>query len=315
MNLVYYNDTDAFCASWLRELIDVEALPHGHVCELDIRTLRADHLGLTSHFFAGIGGWPYALDLAGWPRDVPVWSGSAPCQPFSAAGRKEGFDDERHLWPFWQRLIEECEPPIVFGEQIASPLGRAWLDLVFTDLEALDYACAAADLCCPSIGGPHIRQRLFWVAIASDERRQRLGLHLRRRRQEQDLLEARRGREARGLGNRASTRRARAGCEGSGRHAGAVSRAQTQSPETRFAARRVPDELIPSGATRGPWADAEWWLCRDNKIRPAQPGVFPLGDELPNRLGRLRGYGNAIVPHVAAEFIGAVMGELIEEGL
>ena len=67
------------------------------------------------------------------------------------------------------------------------------------------------------------------------------------------------------------------------------------------------------------WSDAEWIDCSDGRSRPAQPGSFPLAYGLPERMGtggsmeararvgELRGYGNAIVPQVAAEWIGAVM--------
>lgn len=55
------------------------------------------------------------------------------------------------------------------------------------------------------------------------------------------------------------------------------------------------------------WSDAEWIDCSDGRSRPAQPGSFPLAHGVPDRVGKLRAYGNAIVPQVAAEFIGAVM--------
>ncbi|MCK5235942.1 MAG: DNA cytosine methyltransferase, partial [Deltaproteobacteria bacterium] len=96
-----------------------------------------------AHFFAGIGGWEYALRLAGWPADLPVWTGSCPCQPFSQAGKGKGVDDERHLWPDWLKLIDKHRPPVIFGEQVASKAGRAWLSGVRTDLEALGYVVGA----------------------------------------------------------------------------------------------------------------------------------------------------------------------------
>jgi len=115
------------------------------------------------HFFAGIAGWELALQLAGWCDDDPVWTGSCPCQPFSVAGDQKSASDERHLWPEFFRLIKECRPPIVFGEQVGGKLGLLWLSGVRADMEALGYAFGGANLCAAGIGAPHIRQRLFWV--------------------------------------------------------------------------------------------------------------------------------------------------------
>lgn len=56
-----------------------------------------------------------------------------------------------------------------------------------------------------------------------------------------------------------------------------------------------------------PWRDVEWIACRDGKYRPTQPGLRPLASGVSGRVGRLRAYGNAIVPQVAAAFIGAYM--------
>ena len=166
----YYNEWDRFAAQWLRNLIDAGQLPEGDVDERDIRDVTASDLnGYTQcHFFAGIGGWPLALQRA-WPTDAPVWTVSCPCQPFSVAGRGGGTDDPRHLWPEFHRLIAECRPPVVFGEQVASLAGREWLAGVRTDLEAMGYAVGSADLCASSVGAPHIRSRLWWVADAVGE--------------------------------------------------------------------------------------------------------------------------------------------------
>ena len=162
----YYNEHDAKAAAWLRELIKRGHIPDGIVDERSIEDVVPSELtGFTQcHFFAGIGGWSLALQLAGWPEDRPVWTGSCPCQPFSSAGKGGGFADERHLWPAFHHLISQCQPPVVFGEQVASPAGRDWLDLVRDDMERAGYAFGAADLCAASVGARHIRQRIWWVA-------------------------------------------------------------------------------------------------------------------------------------------------------
>lgn len=162
----YYNEHDPKTAAWLRELIERGLIPDGVVDERSIADVQSSDLGSYTqcHFFAGIGGWPLALQLAGWPADRPVWTGSCPCQPFSVAGKGKADQDERHLWPVFAGLIAARKPSTVFGEQVASKAGREWLAGVFADLEAMGYQRAGADLCAAGVGAPHIRQRLFWVA-------------------------------------------------------------------------------------------------------------------------------------------------------
>jgi hypothetical protein len=116
----YYNEIDPKAAAWLRELIKQGHIAQGDVDETDIRDVDPDRLGQYTqcHFFAGIGGWSLALRLAGWPDDRPVWTGSCPCQPFSAAGRRAGQADERHLWPHWHHLISQCQPTTVLESKL-----------------------------------------------------------------------------------------------------------------------------------------------------------------------------------------------------
>lgn len=176
----YYNEHDAKKAAWLRELIARDLIAPGDVDERSIADVRADDLRgyVQCHFFAGIGVWSYAARRAGWPDDRPLWTGSCPCPSFSAAGKGRGFDDPRHLWPEWFRLIRECGPGTVLGEQVAAAIGHGWLDLVCGDLEAEGYAVAPAVLGAHSAGAPHIRQRLYFCAHAGcgATERQRLDL-------------------------------------------------------------------------------------------------------------------------------------------
>ena len=167
----YYNANDPRAAAWLRELIKAGHIAPGIVDERSIEdVVPTDLAGFTQcHFFAGIGVWSYALRLAGWPDGRPVWTGSCPCQPFSAAGKGGGFADERHLWPVWFHLIGQCCPVTIFGEQVASKHGLAWFDLVQADMENTGYTCGAVDTCAAGFGAPHIRQRLYWVADTASQ--------------------------------------------------------------------------------------------------------------------------------------------------
>ena len=164
----YYNEIDKHAAAWLRELVKAGHIADGIVDERDIQdVLPSDLDGFTQcHFFAGIGVWSYALRNSGWADDRPVWTGSCPCQPFSAAGKGSAFADERHLWPAFHHLIKERRPVVVFGEQVASKDADTWIDLVQLDLEDLGYAFGAVAFPAASVGAPHIRDRTYWVADA-----------------------------------------------------------------------------------------------------------------------------------------------------
>lgn len=295
----YYNEYDPKAAAWLRELIAAGEIPAGDVDTRSIEDVKPNELtGYTQcHFFAGIGGWPLALRLAGVPESTRLWTGSCPCQPFSAAGKGTGFADERHLWPAFFWLIDQCRPPIVFGEQVASRDGLQWLDLVCADLEGAAYAVGAADLCAAGVGAPHIRQRLYWVAHSNSS----IG------RQGSENL---RGRTAGG------DAQSWAGL-GSGSVPGGLADANGRDASTERLQRGREQRQQPQNSGRvqggsadplhGFWAGADWLGCRDGKLRPVEPGSQPLVDGVPARVAALRGYGNAIVPAVAATFIEAVI--------
>jgi DNA (cytosine-5)-methyltransferase 1 len=335
----YYNEIDPHAAAWLRELVKQGLIAFGDVDERDIREVRPDDLRpyTQAHFFAGIGVWSYALRLARWADDLPVWTGSCPCQPFSDAGAGAGFADPRHLWPDWFALLKECRPPVVFGEQVSSPAGLAWFDVVSADLEDAGYAVGAADIGAASVGAPHIRQRLFFVADADFNRTERAGA--------EKLLtvsgcaaslvaDAERdgcGSGGPGAAGAAPSRvqgadgereRLRADARSGGtaflggvgdserfgwqRREGATEGCLDDGPASKQRqGHDGPVSTGEAGSLRGFWSDAEWLPCRDGKARPVEPGSFPLAHGAPVRVGRLRGYGNCIVPQVAAEFIAA----------
>lgn len=163
----FYNELDRYPAAWLRNLAAAGRIAPGVVDERSICDLTADDVRghRQAHYFAGLGGWSLALRLAGVPDDADIWTGSCPCQPLSVAGLQRGHEDHRHLWPVWHRLIAECRPPVILGEQVGGPVGRAWLTAVRADLEDLGYAVGAADLAAASVGAPHIRQRIFFGAV------------------------------------------------------------------------------------------------------------------------------------------------------
>ena len=368
MALAYYNEHDPFAAAWLRSLIEAKEIAPGVVDERSITDVEPQDLeGYTQcHFFAGIGGWSLALRLAGWPDDRPVWTGSCPCQPFSAAGKGRGVDDERHLWPELRRLIGQRRPPVVLGEQVASTAGRAWLDAVRADLEGLGYGVGAADLCAAGVGAPHIRQRLWWGGVGGladaqhdgqREQRGRLGGTEKEDQGEGDQRERiwpdlADGSAAGGLadaegfglqgggpcavgepvrcapfggragdgGDDGGLADAHGGDAGAGRlQRGGEHRLEQEDGGPLRGAGRGPWAPAAGGVERpredhAPWRAADRLRCRDDRWRPVEPGTFPLAHGLPTRMGRLRAYGNAIVPQVAAVFIDSFWGAVADLG-
>lgn len=253
----YYNEFDPFAAAWLRELIKDGLIADGIVDERSITEVEPNDIKefTQCHFFAGIGGWSLAARLAGWFDDRPMWTGSPPCQPFSVAGNKKGKDDLRHLWPVFFNLIRECQPSVVFGEQVASAIRHGWFDDLRTDMEAEEYATAMVVLPAAGVGAPHKRDRLFYVANTISKGRERV----ERLRDNVKKIESR--------------------------------------------------EACAHGTSPKSWDDVEYVQGYDGKryAIPTKPNVQPLANGISNRVGILRGAGNAIVPQVAAEVIKAYM--------
>lgn len=309
----YYNEIDKNAAEWLRDLISEKLIPEGDVDERSIENVSAyDLRGYTQcHFFAGIGGWSLALQLAGWPEDRPVWTGSCPCQPYSAAGKQRGNEDERDLWPAFFRLIAECKPEFVFGEQVENAIRHGWLDRVYADLEREEYAVGAAVLGAHSVGAPHRRYRLYWGGVRLADNTDGWGC----------------GRWADG-NQTGDTRKIQTQRLGNGI---GMANPYEQGSQGRKSIER-PDKLpFGKGGMAGisPWRNSRFIFCRDGKTRRIPPesllfslvdglpesmdgsratgisedGGFPLTTQTEGRAMLLRGYGNAIVPQVAAEFV------------
>jgi DNA (cytosine-5)-methyltransferase 1 len=178
----YYNEFDPKAAQWLRQLIKNDVIADGEVDERSIIDVQADDLrGFTQHhFFAGIGGWSYALRLAGWDDTRPVCTASLPCQPFSVAGAQKGVDDERHLLPHFIELVKQCNFQTIFGEQVPGAIKHGWLDDLCTEMERESYSVGQIVLTAAGEGAPHIRQRLYWVADSNGKQRQQRSQQMER---------------------------------------------------------------------------------------------------------------------------------------
>lgn len=337
----FYNELDPYPAAWLRNLIAGGHIAPGPVDERSIRDLSpADVAGPGQrHFFAGIGVWSRILRRAGFGDGANVWTASCPCQPFSSAGQRRGVDDERHLWPVLFELVRECRPAILFGEQVANADGRHWLSAVRADLEGAGYAVGAADLAAAGAGAPHIRQRLWFVAVRAgvgqadtggDGREDHdqagpaawstggggadggladadpTGRSEQRRSRVLDGERTARGHDA---DRRGEVRRmGDAGGDGARQHPRELPGDEGEHGQRSAHGHHA--SIIAGPTLPGPWADAEYILCSDGKARPAQPGAFPLAHGTPARVGRLRAYGNALCEEVGVAFATAARASL-----
>lgn len=166
--MILYTDHSPESCNWLRSLVENKALPPGEILETDINEITPNQLSKFSqcHFFCGIGGWPLACEMAGIPQNFHIWTASLPCQPFSNAGHQKGFKDDRHLWPVFFKLVKQCSPPIIIGEQVLSAPALEWWDKVASDLEGISYSVGAIALPAAAVGAYHRRDRLYWGAVA-----------------------------------------------------------------------------------------------------------------------------------------------------
>jgi len=354
----YYNDIDPNACAWLRELMNENLIPDGVIDNRSIEEVSADDVRefTQCHWFAGIGGWAYALRLAGWSDARFVWSASLPCQPFSVAGKGLAQDDERHLFPVFAELVRECRPERIFGEQVSQAISLGWLDGVQDELEKEGYACGAIVLPACGIGAPHIRQRIWWVGDTSYDHGGR------------GVVGSEAGTGSDGVGGighpgssgdvgvgdtssgglgelRDASQSGESGYDefasGSGSGVGMADcdveglEGHPRDGNDRSESRRIdPDKTgsASQGSEPVDWSRSAWIHCRDGKSRrvPAESilqcmgdGVspnldgtraedgFPLAKGVKGRTPILKGYGNAIVPELACEFI-LVADEVIE---
>ena len=113
-----------------------------------------------------------SFDWARYRGLVHLVSGGVPCQPFSYAGKRNGVDDPRHLWPHVRDGLEILRPEIVFFENVAgistakSPGYHSVLHHVLSDMEGLGFRATAGEFSAAEVGAPHLRKRWFILGLA-----------------------------------------------------------------------------------------------------------------------------------------------------
>lgn len=330
----YLNEWSQYHAQWCRNLAEAGEIPACVVDETDIRKVAGDRLNEYDqcHFFAGIAGWPLALKMAGVPDNFPVWTGSCPCQPFSRMGKRKGKSDERHLWPEFRRLFRQCRPRFMFGEQVAGADGIGWINAVHADLEEDGYAVVSAELCSPLVSADHGRPRIYWGAWDTS-----------------DFRPVRFASDCDDDGNCPDCGIDYAECKCPGPTEDGV--VYTEVAGELFGCRLVyPEREGPQGfrqhgndqrqsgrygqgavrPTAETVSDLCFVECESGNWRRFQSGSFPMAHGVPrglgrgkseldrlardaraNRVGRIHGYGNAIVPRLAAMFVRAFFDAIL----
>ena len=157
--------------------------------------LAADWMGWENIFHCEIAEFPRKILNHYWPNadchedikktdftkyrgTVDIISGGFPCQPYSAAGKRLGKEDDRHLWPEMLRVIREVKPQWVVGENVRGLLnwnGGMVFHEVCADLENIGYEVQAFIIPASGINSPHQRERL-WIVAHTDNTRTNNGM-------------------------------------------------------------------------------------------------------------------------------------------
>jgi DNA (cytosine-5)-methyltransferase 1 len=249
--------------------------------------------------------------VPGGPRDssgiIDLLTGGFPCQPFSVAGKQRGAADDRHLWPEMCRVIDECRPAWVLGENVPGIIGME-LDRVLSDLENLSYTCWPVVVPACAVDARHRRDRVWIVAYSERDGFASCA--------NAGITGEIPGAEPSGENHSANAPGASSsGALAKGKRPRLEKRGKQPTREERSPAQRSGEavanresELLyrsePDGDAggRGGFANGCQW--------PVEPAVGRVAHGIPARSHRLKGLGNAIVPQVAEVFLRAIRAQL-----
>ena len=279
--------------------------------------------------FSGIGGFSLGLERAGmrtvafceiepfcqkvlkkhWP-DVPIYNdvrtitkdyhgetielicGGYPCQPFSVAGKRKGKDDDRHLWPAMLDCIKHFKPRWVIAENVAGHVNMG-LDQVLSDLESEGYEWRTFLIPACALNAPHRRNRVWIVGYSKHN-----GLPTTKKQREFNQTSHN---NEEGQVKTCESKRA-SGCEHNEILANTTSKRQSRQREF---GKPMRTETQGKGETNIP---------KPIRIRDQwsiEPELGRVANGISNRVDRLKGLGNAVVPQIP-EVIGKFIMEVEE---
>jgi DNA (cytosine-5)-methyltransferase 1 len=257
--------------------------------------------------FSGIGGLDLGLERAGleivwqseidpfackvlkkhWPKvvnhgdikqidwaavePVDIICGGYPCQPFSLAGQRKGTDDPRHLWPWVRTAISELRPQYAILENVRGHLSLGGTTVI-GELAEIGYDAEWRVVSAAGLGAPHRRERIIIVAYPNNSRSgtSERGIDSKRKKKIEERKDV-----------------SQFGISGCGSEMADSSSERLQRPIWALSQRNG------NGFTNGGWWEIE-------------PSVGRVVDGIPDRVDRLKGLGNAVVPQVA-EYIGRLI--------
>jgi len=236
------------------------------------------------------------LDGKDYKGRADVVCGGFPCQPFSQAGKRRGTKDDRHLWPEMLRVISEVRPTWVIGENVIGFV-KMELDSVLSDLEREGYQTRAFIIPACGIDAPHKRDRVWIISHANSEGESDGPINEGPRPRQLELMAY-----------------PNSGFSPVTQQAVQAGRATTISSSKDVAdseSERV-QRLWSSGEQKPhTYGGQKLSLCGSERPEPAyweaEPGMGRVVDGIPDRVDRIKGLGNAVVPMVVEVIGNAIM--------